>query len=114
MAATATAAAQKQQKIATAFQYANESQVMLQNPELLTKSVEKAVQSAEIDYSVGERSIITDAALRSSLAMLPEFKSRKTYSEPVLLTTDGKPITEKLSDSTRQFFNAGERMPFLR
>ncbi|WP_221392628.1 toll/interleukin-1 receptor domain-containing protein [Dyadobacter sp. NIV53] len=114
LAATATAAAQKQQKIATAFQYANESQVMLQNPELLTKSVEKAVQSAEIDYSVGERSIITDAALRSSLAMLPEFKSRKTYSEPVLLTTDGKPITEKLSDSTRQFFNAGERMPFLR
>jgi len=77
--ATATELAARQQKIASALQYANESQVMLDDPDLIVNSVEKAIQSMYIGISVKEHLLAADIALRTSMNFLPVFVNSRPH-----------------------------------
>jgi WD40 repeat protein len=107
--------AESQQQIAKSLDLANESQAMLQDPKLIVNSVDKAIQSMEIDFAAGHHSLIPDMALRSSLAFLPDLKESKEYpGKELFFTQDGAVIEERsLSDTTLAFYRKGENNPFF-
>jgi len=107
-ALAASAEAQMQQKIATSLQYANESQALLLDPKLVTASLEKAIQSSELNGSIGKYSVTSDVALRSSLTLLADLKHREVYPDKKLFFNAGGAIIEERSlDSITQFTGWG-------
>jgi WD40 repeat protein len=106
--------AQRQEQVAAALRYANESQAMLQNPDLIVGSVQKAIRSATIIDSLGEQSFMADNALRTSLSYLPLLKNDTTWrGKEFYQTPDGKLIERKNADTTWLFYRSGENRPFF-
>lgn len=106
--------ARQQQQIATSLDFANESQAMLRDPKLIVTSVEKAIQSMEIDVNAGRHSLVPDMALRSSLAFLPDLKETKAYpGQAFFFAPGGNVIEERSTDSTRAFYRQGENNAFF-
>jgi WD40 repeat protein len=107
--------AQRQEKVAAALRYANESQAMLQDPDLIIGSVQKAIQSGEILDSLGQSSLVVDNALRSSLALMPLLTGIKTYpGKEYLLAADGRLIERRYADTGWLFFKQDHNQPFFR
>lgn len=104
-----------QQAISTSFQLANESQSLLQDPKLIVNSVDKAIQSMEIDLAGSRHSLIPDMALRSSLAYLPDLKYSKEYpGKKIFFMSEGSIIEERTTDTIRAFYKDGESSHFFK
>ena len=78
----AKAEANKQQKIGTALQLANNSQSFLKRePEKIIESISFAKDSVKIMSDLGIPSLESDTALRESMALLPNFQDKITFNQ---------------------------------
>jgi WD40 repeat protein len=114
--------AKLQQEIAASLDLANQSQRLIREPEQIAVSVEKAIEAVSLDLQAGLHSLVSDNALRESLALLPVLKQLVDYpGKRLLLSTTGDLIEISSKDTilefsapaqVKYFTRSGSKSPF--